>query len=664
MALDPSNPLAERSVLPYQLPDFARLTPEHFREAFEAGMAEQREALARLAADPAPATAATVLEAWEQSHELLDRAEGAFRAVRLSWSTPEIDAVQADLAPLLAAHADAIYLDHALYERVVALASRVADGLVTLDAQEWWFLEKLMRAFRRAGVTLSPTDQARLRAINAGLAELTTTFARVNRKARLAAAVVVTNPAELEGLSPAEIAALACEDGTWRMEIVSPTQQPVLSRLANRGLRERVHRAAVTRGLGGPYDTRQLIVDIARARAERACLLGYRNHAAYMAETACAKTTRAINGLMGPLGKAAHAQAHADAVALSARLEQLDPSATFAAWDWEYVAGIVRKETYAVDLADVEPFLDLERVLQATHEAAHELYGISLTRREDLVGHTPEAQVFEVHDTDGTPIGLYSLDLWARDTKDGGTWTSWIVNANKLLRQLPVVASDCNFSPTTTTLTWEEVLTLFHEFGHALHALFANSRYPSTAGTEVPRDFMEFPSQVNEHWAWEAGRVLPEEWLRRLRRARKFNQGFETLARLQATLLDQAWHQTPLDGLPTSGDEVEEFEARALAEAEVSSGLVPPRYRSTYFQHIWGGGFGAGYYGYLWSEVMDADAVAWFDESEADKLAQGARFRKRLLAPGGSVDPMETYRSFRGRDPELGPLLERLGLEV
>lgn len=664
MALDSSNPLAERSVLPYQLPDFAHLTTTHFREAFTAGMEQQRAALAQVAQDSSPPTAANVLEAWERSHELLDRASGAFEAVRLAWSSPELEDLEAEMAPQLAAHEDAVYLDHALYTRVVALASGVADGLVTLDSEEWWFLEKLMRAFRRAGITLNETDQQRLRELNAQLAELKTAFSVANREGRVAAAVIVTDRAELAGLTDAEIAGLATEDGTWRIGIVNTSQQPLLSRLHHRPLRERIYRASISRGIGGPHDTRQLIVDIARARAERATLLGYRNHAAYVTETACAKTTKAVNGLMGPLGEAAHQQAHQDAVALAERLEALDPSATFAPWDWEYVAEIVRKETYAVDLADVEPFLQLDSVLEATYRAAHDLYGVTFTARDDLVGHTPDAQVFEVHEEDGTPIGLYSLDLWARESKEGGAWMTSVITGNHLLKQLPVVTNNCNYSPTSTTLTWDHVTTLFHEFGHALHGLFADSRYPSTAGTEVPRDFVEFPSQVNEHWAWASDRVLPREWLEKLRRCRRFNQGFSTLEMMAATLLDQAWHQTPLDELPTHADEVEEFESRALAAAGVSSGLVPPRYRSTYFQHIWAGGYAAAFYGYTWAEVMDADAVAWFQEFEGDLREAGTWFRKRLLAPGGSVDPMETYRSFRGRDPELGPLLERLGLDV
>lgn len=664
MALHPSNPLAERSILPYQLPDFARLTPGHFREAFEAGMTVQREALTRVAEDSTPATAGNVLEPWERSHELLDRTQGSFQAVRLAWSTPELEHLETEMAPRLAAHADAIYLDHTLYDRVVSLAGRVADGAVTLDAEEWWLLEKLMRAFRRSGVSLGAADQQTLRELNAQLAHLTTTFGVVNREGRVAAAVVVTDPDELDGLTDTEKRCLAADDGTWRIEIVNTSQQPILSRLKNRSLRRRVYEASTSRGMGGDHDTRQLIVDIARARAERAKLLGYRNHAAYVTETACAKTTKAVNGLMRPLGQAAHVQAHSDAVTLAARLAELEPGATFAAWDWEYVAEVVRKETYAVDLADVEPFLHVDHVLGAIYQAANALYGVTFTLRDDLVGHTPDAQVYEVHEEDGTPIGLYCLDLWSREAKEGGAWMTSIINGNHLLRQLPIVTNNCNYSQTSPTLSWDDVITLFHEFGHALHGLFASSRYPSTAGTEVPRDFVEFPSQVNEHWAWQPDRVLPASWLEKLGRARRFNQGFNTLEVLAAALLDQAWHQTPLEDLPTRADEVAAFEERALAEAGVSSGLIPPRYRSTYFQHIWGSGYAAAYYGYTWSEVMDADAVAWFDEATGGLREAGRWFRKRLLAPGGSVEAMETYRSFRGRDPELGPLLERLGLDV
>ena len=662
MTLPATNPLAERSHLPYQLPDFANLRPEHYREAFEAGMAEQLENLRALASDPEPATVENVLHAWERSGELLNRAYLPFASVLWADTNDEIDAIYADLAPKHAAHTDAIFLDRALFDRLTELATREAAGEVELDAEDSWLLGELLRQFNRSGVSLGEDDQQRLRALNQRLAELGTAFEKANREGRVAGAVVVTDRAELDGLTDAEVDGLAAEDGTWRIELVNTTQQPLMTKLHDRGLRKRLFEASVNRGLGGAHDTRQLIVDIARARAERAALLGYEHHAALVAESACAKTTDAVLALVAPLGPAAAAQARADADTLAAKLAENDPDATLEPWDWEYLAEIVRRERFAFEESDVEEFLDVNAVLEATYAAANELYGITFTHRTDLVGHTPEADVYEVHDADGTPVGLFVMDFWARPNKNGGAWMTNLVDGNHLTRQLPVVTNNCNYTRSTTTISWDGVITMFHEFGHALHGLFADSRYPSRAGTSTPGDFVEFPSQVNEHWAWTPGRVLPEEWITRLKDASRFNQGAGTLELMASTLLDQSWHTTPLGSLPTSGDEVEDFEARALASWGVDEALVPPRYRSTYFSHIWGGGYAAGYYGYKWSEVMDADAVAWFEENGGGTRENGDHFRRTLLAPGGSVDPLETYRSFRGRDPEVGPLLERLGL--
>ncbi|WP_300078912.1 M3 family metallopeptidase [Propioniciclava sp.] len=662
MTVSAANPLAERSNLPYQLPDFANLTAAHLREAAEAGMTGQLEALAALAADPEPATVENTLHAWERSSELLDRTIMAFYAIKASNTTDALDELYAELAPKLSAHSDAIYLDRALFDRATELATRAEAKEVTLDAEDAWALGEILRAFNRAGVALPDADQARLRQLNTRIAELSTAFEKANREGRVAGAVVVTDRAELDGLSDAEVAALETGEGEWTIQLVNTTQQPLLARLHHRGLRQRLFEASVARGLGGAHDTRALIVDIARARAEKAALLGYEHYAALIAEAGCAKTTDGVTRLMAPLGPAALTQAKADAEKLAAKLAELDPDATLAAWDWEYLADTVRRETFAFDESDVEEYLEVTKVLDAVYAAAHDLYGITFTRRADLVGHTPEAEVYEVHNADGSPVGLFVMDFWARPTKEGGAWMTSLVQQNHLTKQLPVVTNDCNYTPATTTITWDGVITMFHEFGHALHGLFADSRYASHSGPNTPRDFVEFPSQVNEHWAWEPGRVLPKEWIEKLKAASTFNQGAGTLELMAATLLDQSWHTTPLDALPAAAEEVEDFERRALERWGVAYDLVPPRYRSAYFSHIWTPGYAAAYYGYKWSEVMDADAVAWFDANGGGTRENGAWFREKLLAPGGSVDPIETYRSFRGRDPEVQPLLERLGL--
>ncbi len=664
MTLSAANPLAEKSHLPYQLPDFAQLKPEHYEEALTAAMAEQRAALAAVAADAEPATVANVLHRYEASGELLDRTLLAFYAVWLSYSSPELDALNEEFSPKLAQHSDAILLDRALFDRFTELATRAQAGEVELDAQDAWQLAETIRSLTRAGVALAADDQETLRGLNTRLAELGTQFQQANRDGRVAGAVVVTDRAELDGLSEEEVDALASQDGTWRIELVNTTQQPLMAKLRNRELRRRLYEASVNRGLGGEHDVRDIIVAIARTRAEKAALLGYDNYAALSIESGCAKTTDAVNALMGPLGRAAKAQAAKDAEEFAARFAELEPGADFAPWDWEYVAELVRGERFGISDEELAPHLDVHKVLDAVYAAANDLYGITFTPRPDLVGHTPDADVYEVHNADGSPVGLFLMDFWARPTKQGGAWMTPVVNQTTLFKQLPVVTNNCNYTPSTTTISWDGVRTMFHEFGHALHGLFADSKYPSNSGTSTPRDFVEFPSQVNEHWFEQPGRVVPAELLTKLTEAASFNQGFNTLEVMAATLLDQAWHQTPLAALPTSGAEVEDFEARALAQWGVDSELVPPRYRSAYFNHIWGSGYAADYYGYKWSEVMDADAVAWFDEHGGGTRENGDHFRRTLLAPGGSVDPLETYRSFRGRDPEVGPLLERLGLEL
>lgn len=662
--LEAANPFATESTLPFRLPDFGAISPDHFRAGFDAGMARQLEALDVVAADESPATAANVLEAWERSGALLDRVAAAFFTVQSANTTAELDDIYATYLPRLAEHSDRIWLNRALYDRLTALETRAAAGEVTLDEQATWALQERLRSFRRAGVTLQEADQARLRVLNTRLAELGAEFNRRNREARNAGAIVLPDATRLGGLSPDEVAALAAGDGTYRIELVNTTRQPLMAKLHDRTLRRQLFEASASRASSGDLDTRQLVVDIARLRAERANLLGYENHAALVVEQGCAKTVAAVEELMVPLALAARRQAAAEASEFAARFASIAPGTPFEAWDWEYVAELVRHERYAIDEEGLGTFLEPRRVLDAVYGAAHDLYGITFRQRPDLVGHTPDAEVYEVLDADASSIGLFVMDFWASPAKEGGAWMTSVVDQSQLLQTAPVVTNNCNYTRTQKAISWDDVITMFHEFGHALHGLFADSRYPSFSGTSTPRDFVELPSQVNEHWAWAPGRVVPAEWADRLRAAERFNIGFEQSEQLQATLLDWAWHTTPLDELPVTADEVPAFESSALARWGIADPLVPPRYRSQYFAHIWGSGYAASYYGYKWAEVMDADAVAWFEEHGGATRDNGDWFRRTLLAPGGSVDALETYRRFRGRDPQVGPLLSRLGFEL
>ena len=683
-----TNPLLAPSTLPFSLPDYATMTDAHVREAIEVGMAEQLDALRLLAADPEPATVANVLHAWETSGATLDRTMSAFWVARSADTNPERDAIMAEFAPRLAAHSDTIMLDPDLYARLRALRERADAGEVELDEQDEFVLDERLRGYERGGITLDEPGQARLRELNAELATLSTEFDRLLVTGRAAAAVHVTDEAQLAGLGADDTAGLreaaqaAGLDG-WLVTLTNTTGQPVLDSLEDRSLRERVFRASVERGLSeGEHDTRDILVRIARLRAERATLLGYEHHASYVHQVGCARTTAAVNDLLARLAPGVVELAQREADALAEQLRTLDPDATLEAWDWQFLAA--RDSGDAFDTARLTPYLEFEQVLtEGVFAAATALYGITFHEREDLVGYTGEARVFEVREEDGTTLGLVVLDPYTRPTKKGGAWMTSIVDQSHLLGDLPVVTNTCNLPPpapgSPSLMTWTNVITLFHEFGHDLHGLLSDVRYPSRSGTSVPRDFVEFPSQVNEIWAWEpallqryarhheTGEPVPAAWVEQLAASRT-ETGYHTLELLKAMILDQAWHQTPLTELPEDGSGVEAFEAAALERSGVAFPLVPPRYRSSYFHHIFGGGYSAGYYSYLWSEVMDADTVAWFREQGDDDhpggmtRAAGEVFRRELLGPGGSREALSTYREFRGADPDVSHLLARLGL--
>lgn len=684
MTLD-ANPFASRSTLRFELPDFAAIRAEHYVPAFEQGMSEHLSELAAIAADPEPASVANVIDAWEASGQLLNRAVLAFFTVKPADTTPELDAIEEEMAPRLAQHSDAIYLDRALYDRLVSLKVRAEAGEVTLDGQAGYWLERTTQAFERAGVQLGEAEQARLRELNTRIAELQAAFGREALAGMNAAAVWVEHEAELDGLSAAEIKAAqerAADHGrpeAWLIEIMNTSGQRPLDVLTDRGLRERIHKAATGRGLGGEHDTRAIVVELARLRAERANLLGFANHADYVAAENCARSGEAVWERLTSLVPAVVENVAAEAAELDDLLQRQTPGATLAAWDWQYLSEQVRTERYELDAGLLRPYLELENVLhKGVFAAANGLFGITFTERPELVGHTPEARVFEVAEADGTPIGLFSADFYTRDSKQGGAWMNNIVDQNHLLGQHPVVTNNSNLvkppAGEPTLMTWDDVVTLFHEFGHALHGLLADSRYPSKSGPNTPSDFVEYPSQVNEMWSLypallkefarhvTTGEPIPSQWVETLVGSTLFQQGFKTAEYLAAALLDQVWHRTPLAELPSDPEQVEAFEQAALESVGIALPLVPPRYRTAYFRHTFEGGYDAGYYSYIWSEVMDADTAAWITATGGLTRENGERYRRKLLAPGGSVDVMDTYRDYRGQDPDIRHLLERRGL--
>jgi peptidyl-dipeptidase Dcp len=679
------NPFLAPSPLPFEFPDFDAIREEYFLPAFATGMAEQRAEVEAITADPGPATFENTIVALERSGAHLRRVSQVFFTLVSSCSTPGIREIEAEVAPRLAAHADAVTLDPELFARIEALFAARRD--LGLDAESLRLVERRHRDAVRAGARLAPAEQERLKELNAELSSLSTEFGRRLLAGANAAAVLVEDPAQLDGLSASAVSAAARaaaergHPGTHLLTLVLPTEQPALASLTDRALRERLHRASIGRGLGGDHDTREIVLRTTALRAERARLLGHPHHASWVAEDATAGTVEAIDAMLGKLAPVAVANARAEAAELS---EAACPRpacgvghehSPIEAWDRAFYAERVRRERFDIDTDALRPYFELERVLHdGVFHAAGRLYGLRFAERHDLPRYHPDVRVFDVFDSSGQ-LGLFVADLYARDSKRGGAWMNSFVTQSHLLGTKPVVLNTLNIAKPAdgepTLLTVDNVRTLFHEFGHALHGLFSDVRYPTFSGTSVPRDFVEFPSQVNEMWLedpeilasyarhHETGEPLPAELVERLAEARRFGEGFATTEYLAAALLDQAWHRVGPDDEVT---DVERFEADALAAAGVAEPTAPPRYRTTYFNHAFGGGYSAAYYSYIWSEVLDADTVEWFAENGGLRRENGDAFRRELLSRGGAVDPMEAYRAFRGRDPELAPLLARRGL--
>ncbi|PXA67815.1 M3 family metallopeptidase [Cryobacterium arcticum] len=678
---DSSNPFLAPSTLLYQLPPFAEIRDEHYRPAFEAGMAEQLAEIRAITADPAEPTVENTLVALERSGQVLRRVATVFFSLSSSDSTEFGTALEEELAPLLAAHHDAIRLDPALYARIAALHES-RDSLA-MEPETGYLLERYYTEFTLAGAGLSDDDKVTLRELNMRLSTLTTRFEKNLLADTNALALVLDDVADLDGLGDGEISAAAEAarerdlPGKYVITLVLPTSHPYLASLTNRSVRERLLAASRARGIrGGEHDNRELVLDITRLRARRARLLGFGSHAAYVTADETAKTPEAVADMLGRLAPAAARNARAEQQALQAAVRDSGADFDLAAWDWAFYTEKVRQARYEVDAAAMRPYFELERVLRdGVFFAATRLYGITFAERGDLTAWNPEARVFEVSNEDGSPLGLYIVDFYTRDSKRGGAWMNSLVSQSTLLGTPTIVTNNLNLAKpaagSPTLLSFDEVTTLFHEFGHALHGLFAQVTYPRFSGTNVYRDFVEFPSQVNEMWMlwpevlqnyarhYRTGEALPPELVDRIRESSTFNEGFGTSEYLAAALLDQAWHSIDADAEVT---DVAAFEAAALAAVGLDNPVVPTRYASTYFAHTFSGGYDAGYYSYIWSEVLDADTVAWFTENGGLTRANGDRFRDRLLGVGGSADPLAAYRDFRGRDAQIQPLLDRRGL--
>jgi peptidyl-dipeptidase Dcp len=682
MVFTSSNPFANESPLQYQAPPFDRIHNEDYQPALEEGMRVQIAEVEKIAAESAAPTFDNTIVELERSGQLLARANYVFQAVTQANTNDTLQRLQADIAPKLAAHFDAIHLNASLFARVKTIYDKRTT--LGLDSVQQFLAARYYKDFVRAGALLSGTDQTKLRALNEEESKLSTDFQNRLLQATKAGGLVISNKGELAGLTDAEIAAAAATaterklDGKWVLPLQNTTQQPYQASLADRPVRERLFRASTTRTeQGDSNDTRALVLRLAQLRAERAKLLGFPNIAAYVLDDQMAKTPDHAIKLLTDMVPAITNKANGEARAMEALITKNKGDLKLEPWDWQFFAEAVRKAQYDFDESQLKPYFELDRVLHdGVFFAAHELYGLTFKERKDLPVYHLDVRVFEVFDADGSSMALWYCDYFKRDNKIGGAWENGFVDGTGLLKTKPVVYNVANFTKPgagqPALLGFDEVTTMFHEFGHALHAMLTHVEYPRLTGTNVPTDFVEFPSQFNEHWAlypsvlanyakhYQTGKPMPADLIAKLKKARTFNQGFATGELVQAMLLDMAWHTLPPGAKQADADA---FETAALDRFHMRMPLIPPRYRSTYFAHIWSGGYSANYYAYMWSEVLDDDAYAWFTEHGGMTRANGQRFRDMILSRGGTDDVAVLYRAFRGRDPVVGPLLEQRGLK-
>ena len=672
-----ANPFFHKSTLEYELPPFNQINDDHYLPAFYAGMEAQRKEVDEIVAQP-DVTFDNTIVALEKSGQLLTRVANVFYNKSSSDTNDAIDAIEAEIAPKLAAHSDAIKLNAPLFSRIQKLMEKQGS----LSEEDAWILKKYYEDFVYAGAELSEESRERVKRINEELSSLQTTFGKNLLSDTNDLAVFVSDAAELDGLSGNQIA--ACKAAAeargihdkWMIGMVNFTGHPLLRSLKNRNLREKVMAHSLQKGLrGNSHDTQDTLLRMVALRTERAKLFGLSNHAQYVLRQQTAGSLDNVHAMLKKIAPAAVENARREGADIQKAIDK-EASHVLESWDWDFYTEKVRVEKYQLDTSLMKPYFELNRVLNdGVFYAARQLFGMKFKERPDLLAYHPEARVFEVFNEDGSAIGLYIGDFYTRDSKRGGAWMNSLVKQSTLLQQLPVVVNNLNIPKPPqgepTLLTYDETTTLFHEFGHAIHGLLSQVKYPRVSGTSVQRDFVEFPSQVNEMWIlwpevldnyarhYQTGERLPQSWVDKLNESSTFNEGHATTSYLAAAILDLAWHS--IEDI-SEVDSVEEFEARAIANYGLDYKPVPTRYRSTYFSHIFAGGYSSGYYGYIWSEVLDADTVEWFKDNGGLTRTNGDHFRKALLSRGGSVDSMQMFRNFRGRDAEIQPLLRRRGL--
>jgi len=676
------NPLLTASPLQYEAPQFDLIKEEHYLPAIEEGMKQHLAEIEQIANNTEAASFDNTIVAMEKSGALLDRAASVFFNMTGTISNENIRKIQSELAPKLAAHSDSINLNPKLFARIKAVYDARAD--LGLDEAATRLVEDRYEGFVRAGAMLSEEDKVKIRALNEEQSKLTNKFQQNLMQMNTDIAVFVSDKAELAGLSEAEISAAAegakarGQDGKYVIEITNTTRQPVLAQLENRALRQKVWEASAYRGTSGETDQRPIVARLAQLRAERAKLLGYASWANYQLEPTMAKTPKAVYDMFGSMVPAVVANTEKEAAAIQAMIKETGGDFELQPWDWEFYAEKVRKAKYDLDENEVRQYFEFDRVFNdGLLYTMNKLFGITLKSRPDLPVYHPDVKAYEVFDADGSSMAIFYADYFAREGKRGGAWMNSFVDQSELLNKKPVVVNVMNIpkgpAGEPTLVSYDNVTTIFHEFGHGVHGLFSKVKYPSQSGTSVSRDFVEFPSTFQEDWAahpdvishyakhYKTGEAIPAELLAKIIKSRSFNQGYDTLEYMAAALVDMEWHSLPADA---PQQDVEKFEADALKKHGINIAAVPPRYKSTFFAHVFAGGYSASYYAYMWSEILAADAFAYVQQQGGLTLENGQNFRKNILSIGDTKDPMEAYKAFRGQEPTTDALLIRRGLKT
>ncbi|WP_410497357.1 M3 family metallopeptidase [Chryseobacterium sp. POL2] len=671
-----NNPFMTKSKLQYEAPEFDKIKDSDFKPAFDYGLKQQEQEINMIANVRSVPTFENTILAIEKSGEVLKRAQIVFYNLTSANTNPTLQALEEEYAPIFAAHSDKIFLNEFLYNKVKSIKE---DGL---DSESKKLLQYYKQNFEIAGANLSAEKKEELKQVNQDLASLSTQYSNKLLEARKQGGVLISDVKELDGLSADDIAAAAADakaagqDGKYLLALQNTTQQPMLQNLKNRATREKLFKASWQRAeKGDANDTRATIEKLAKLRLKKAQILGKHNFAEWKLQDQMAKTPDAAKQLMDQLAKPAVETAKREAKDIQNLIDQQKGGFKLEPWDWNFYAEQVRKAKFDLDENEIKPYFELTTVLEkGVFYAAEKFYGITFKKRTDLPVYHPDVVTYAVFDHDGKSLAIYYLDFYTRDSKSGGAWMSNFVEQSHMMGTKPVIVNCYNYQKPApgkaSLISYDDVTTMFHEFGHSIHGIFADQKYTSLSGTNVPRDFVEFPSQINEHWAldpvvlknyaihYETKQPIPQALVDKIKRAATFNQGYMTTELVSAAILDMDWHTVTKDA---DFKPVLDFEKASLLQHGFTLGTVPPRYHTPYFAHIWGGGYSAGYYAYIWSETLDADAWEWIRDNGGLTRENGDRFRKYILSVGNSVDLNKAFKDFTGRNPDIKPLLRNRG---